>query len=1769
MLPSPRPSSPASVAASTQSKRRPPAKPWWEYEEQLARLAYDLKAEAASARALHTRDLGILLQQQLALRGRVDELHTAFDHDETAGPGIATRVKAGGPAGDKLASAVAATAQEATELQLTLLERGAASLRGEADAAKAEAEAARADASEKAAEIARLHAQLASMTKRLQKFEQNGPRPPVPPTPPPRGKLAGAAAVGADERAALQAELASGSAENRRLRDRLQEAEGSAMDANRLLAEAEAGRRKLKRRLAETEQMLDVAHDDKETAVSNALATVAQRAHRLAADGDSPIPMSPDPAPGIAPTWAPPPAATAVAAEAELAMKAAVSAEAAEAEAEAHEAAALEEAANALAEVDALKLEVVNLKEQLEEAGRVSQSESAWREEAVATAAAVRTAEREEARSFLRTAEASVLEARGFSAAVSKELETKVGDLHEARAELKAAKKAMARAKLEAEGRIAQMEALHKQALAEATEAASSANSANEGRLTKLAASQLRSLQEADEAASGLRGQVTAAKSAMFAAQAGAVHERTSTEVVAREVTYLEAQVENMAAVIDADVAGAKRTAAIEKQAAAAAEGRAAAAELQAVALRVKLGNADERMEAAGRAAEAAAAAAREAHGSAINEMREVGARDRERHAELVESLRMELAQTRDAHTAAMARAEDVRIRLVREEGERGALALKEAAEAEGTLRRRVAELEASQAALNAENARVLGRAAASEDALAAERAASNIMSHELRDVQQALATEEGMRRGHEEAAARASSDAAESAGAAAEARARAEALHGEVDSLHTKLEKSMAAQQQEGVNQVIQLQGAVASALATAQAREDAAARAAEQRLQRIQSATELDRATQETLLQEASAARTKSEAALEATRRDAAAENRRLREAAARAEAQEESLAARLLAAETAHEDMRRMYERRLSESADMLRASRHDGAMSVDDERGRYEAQIASLRSDLERATAAHRRHANALMAGQPGAAPISPASSPQAGATPSVYPSPGPPASPGQMVAAFHAGGAYHETGGERGGFESRIRIMELEAEIVEATRARVNAEASEREAAAERDMQVAAAEAAALEEARAYVMSEAEAFDAKLAAAQSAHDQLRKERAAEVAEANGVAEAAVAALAAERSRGAAERRLLTSELLEREEVAHGLHEASAHAAVEARLASHTHAGQLTYLTEHSAALVLEMDSLVQVVAAEATSHSVCEAILSTELREAEGAAELSGLRKWWREYDLPDMGGSAGPLTHEAARREHLSALRGLLGGRPEGETATSAILSAEILKLEERCVALEAQLKADGGGAHGGLEGSPSRMSGDFGLVSPPTTPFGENEVDISRVREADAKLLTLQAGPASDFKQKGRRKHTRGEHSHTAASSVPTTQPAVPAAPTAPAADVASLEALLEDATRQLTQQRKPSLQLSEPPEPAPPSPPPRKGRPPTPVMPVAPSADPAALNALVQAADAHKAEKAALQTEVQGLQAEVADLRAEKERLPSERGDEGALASEVAELNRQCDDLEEECEVLSVQLKAANELKSKLGAQLSEAREHGQSVATQLAAANQKVSSLEEGHASLSAQLQMAIEQADHLRGELATRSDELAALRARGADSKGGSPAGYVSEEVWSAEVAATNGVRVELEAALAAAATARTQAAAAQVEAEAAQVDLEAVLSQAQAAQVAAAAARADATAAQKEAAVAQGEAVASKAEADAARLEAAKTQAEADGRAKAHAELASKIENQLFDQMRRTESATRALRAAEEIHRQLTAAIDGAASPLTVVLIPDE
>ena len=67
------------ASSSVGGGNRKAPKPWWEYEEALARLAFELRGEAAAQRAAHTTDLGILLQQQPALRARIDELQNAVD----------------------------------------------------------------------------------------------------------------------------------------------------------------------------------------------------------------------------------------------------------------------------------------------------------------------------------------------------------------------------------------------------------------------------------------------------------------------------------------------------------------------------------------------------------------------------------------------------------------------------------------------------------------------------------------------------------------------------------------------------------------------------------------------------------------------------------------------------------------------------------------------------------------------------------------------------------------------------------------------------------------------------------------------------------------------------------------------------------------------------------------------------------------------------------------------------------------------------------------------------------------------------------------------------------------------------------------------------------------------------------------------------------------------------------------------------------------------------------------------------------------------------------------------------------------------------------------------------------------------------------------------------------------------------------------------------------------------------------------------------------
>ena len=152
----------ASSSAGGGNRKVP--KPWWEYEEALARLAFELRGEAAAQRAAHTNDLGILLQQQLALRARIDELQNAVD----SGGGGSTLALSGAALG-AVAPQRRWSKRRATRRHCSACWNGA--LRFEADGAQESTEAAEREALAASAELARLHSQLAQLTKRLHALE--------------------------------------------------------------------------------------------------------------------------------------------------------------------------------------------------------------------------------------------------------------------------------------------------------------------------------------------------------------------------------------------------------------------------------------------------------------------------------------------------------------------------------------------------------------------------------------------------------------------------------------------------------------------------------------------------------------------------------------------------------------------------------------------------------------------------------------------------------------------------------------------------------------------------------------------------------------------------------------------------------------------------------------------------------------------------------------------------------------------------------------------------------------------------------------------------------------------------------------------------------------------------------------------------------------------------------------------------------------------------------------------------------------------------------------------------------------------------------------------------------------------------------------------------------------------------------------------------------------------------------------------------------------
>ena len=172
--------------------RGKPPRPWWDYEEELARHKQQAKRELAELRQQHTQDLGILLNEQVKLREQVMELAgTGAD-----GAGGASAV--GG-----LAAALASTASEAQALHLSLLEKQNGALKVEALAARADAaETRRAleqHGEQERGELARLRADVvvaAGQLKTNQSRPAAAPRgAPPPPASDPRSRPRVAAAA--------------------------------------------------------------------------------------------------------------------------------------------------------------------------------------------------------------------------------------------------------------------------------------------------------------------------------------------------------------------------------------------------------------------------------------------------------------------------------------------------------------------------------------------------------------------------------------------------------------------------------------------------------------------------------------------------------------------------------------------------------------------------------------------------------------------------------------------------------------------------------------------------------------------------------------------------------------------------------------------------------------------------------------------------------------------------------------------------------------------------------------------------------------------------------------------------------------------------------------------------------------------------------------------------------------------------------------------------------------------------------------------------------------------------------------------------------------------------------------------------------------------------------------------------------------------------------------------------------------------------------------
>jgi hypothetical protein len=97
----------------------------------------------------------------------------------------------------------------------------------------------------------------------------------------------------------------------------------------------------------------------------------------------------------------------------------------------------------------------------------------------------------------------------------------------------------------------------------QASEAAAANAGANEKRLTKLAATQLASLHEADEKAASLSAQLADAHAHLARAEGATRAERCALSVATREIAFLEGQLHTAGDKLHAELAEARRVAAV------------------------------------------------------------------------------------------------------------------------------------------------------------------------------------------------------------------------------------------------------------------------------------------------------------------------------------------------------------------------------------------------------------------------------------------------------------------------------------------------------------------------------------------------------------------------------------------------------------------------------------------------------------------------------------------------------------------------------------------------------------------------------------------------------------------------------------------------------------------------------------------------------------------------------------------------------------------------------------------------------------------------------------------------------------------------------------------------------------------------------------------------------------------------------------------------------------------------------------------------------